>query len=169
MVLFNGKFCSNMVLILSKLWRGDNWHMFALCWCACKYFLIIRWPDFELRQYLFSVGPTFSGILAKRAPEFWILWADKVNTIATLKANSWGRHGTHLGPTGPRWAPCWPHEFCYLGTDASDDMILTVNHGWLLTFLVEIYIRGLFYWQSIHAIMAWIMLPSDKCYHPSMH
>ena len=19
------------------------------------------------------------------------------------------------GPTGPRWAPCWPHELCYLG------------------------------------------------------
>ena len=20
-----------------------------------------------------------------------------------------------MGPPGPRWAPCWPHEFCYLG------------------------------------------------------
>ena len=25
-------------------------------------------------------------------------------------------HGAHLGPTGPRWAPCWPHELCYVGT-----------------------------------------------------
>ena len=24
-------------------------------------------------------------------------------------------HGAHLGPTGPRWTPCWPHELCYLG------------------------------------------------------
>ena len=24
---------------------------------------------------------------------------------------TWG----HLGPTGPRWAPCWLHESCYLG------------------------------------------------------
>ena len=24
-------------------------------------------------------------------------------------------HGAHLGPTGPRWAQCWPHEPCYLG------------------------------------------------------
>ena len=24
-------------------------------------------------------------------------------------------HGAHLGPTGPRWAPCRPHELCYLG------------------------------------------------------
>ena len=23
--------------------------------------------------------------------------------------------GHHLGPTGPRWAPCWPHEPYYLG------------------------------------------------------
>ena len=26
-----------------------------------------------------------------------------------------GRHGALLGPTGPRWVPCLPHEFCYLG------------------------------------------------------
>ena len=32
-----------------------------------------------------------------------------------LKKGSWGLHGAHLGPTGPRWAPCWPHELCYLG------------------------------------------------------
>ena len=25
-------------------------------------------------------------------------------------------HGAHLGPTGPRWAPCWPHELCCLGS-----------------------------------------------------
>ena len=28
---------------------------------------------------------------------------------------SWGQHGAHLGPTGPRCAPCWPHELRYLG------------------------------------------------------
>ena len=27
----------------------------------------------------------------------------------------WGQYGAHLGPTGPRWAPCWPHELYYLG------------------------------------------------------
>ena len=25
------------------------------------------------------------------------------------------QHGAHLGPVGPRWAPCWPHELCYQG------------------------------------------------------
>ena len=24
-------------------------------------------------------------------------------------------HGTNLGPVGPRWTPCWPHEPCYQG------------------------------------------------------
>ena len=27
-------------------------------------------------------------------------------------------HGAHLGPIGPRWAPCWPQELCYLGLHA---------------------------------------------------
>ena len=25
-------------------------------------------------------------------------------------------YGAYMGPTGPRWVPCWPHEFCYLGS-----------------------------------------------------
>ena len=35
--------------------------------------------------------------------------------IARFMGPTWGQHGAHLGPTGPRWAPCWPHESCYLG------------------------------------------------------
>ena len=31
------------------------------------------------------------------------------------KLGSWGQHGAYLGPAGPRWASCWPHELCYLG------------------------------------------------------
>ena len=33
----------------------------------------------------------------------------------------WGQHGVHPGPTGPRWAPCWPHELCYLGNITSEN------------------------------------------------
>ena len=29
--------------------------------------------------------------------------------------SSWGQHGAHLGPVGPRWASCWSHEPCYQG------------------------------------------------------
>ena len=45
-------------------------------------------------------------------------WA-KVRNLYFLRhprqQGSWGKHGAHLGPTGPRWALCWPHETCYLG------------------------------------------------------
>ena len=29
--------------------------------------------------------------------------------------SSWGQHGAHMGPVGPRLAPYWPHEPCYQG------------------------------------------------------
>ena len=28
---------------------------------------------------------------------------------------SWGQHGAHLGPTGPRWTPCWEREIKFIG------------------------------------------------------
>ena len=33
--------------------------------------------------------------------------------------SSWGQHGAHLGPVGPRWAPCWSHKPCYQGVYCS--------------------------------------------------
>ena len=39
----------------------------------------------------------------------------KIKTWNPWQQGSWGQHGVHRGPTGPRWAPCWPHEPCYLG------------------------------------------------------
>ena len=35
--------------------------------------------------------------------------------IHPRQQNSWGQHGAHLGPVGPRRAPSWPHEPCYQG------------------------------------------------------
>ena len=35
--------------------------------------------------------------------------------MSSPTTRSWGQHGAHMGPTGPMWAPCWPHEPCYLG------------------------------------------------------
>ena len=35
--------------------------------------------------------------------------------VLPWQQSSWGQHGAHLGPTGSRWAPCWPHEPYYLG------------------------------------------------------
>ena len=35
--------------------------------------------------------------------------------LAPQIARFMGLHGAHLGTTGPRWAPCWPHEPYYQG------------------------------------------------------
>ena len=35
--------------------------------------------------------------------------------LIVINNSSWGQHGSHLGPVGPSWAPCWPHEPCFLG------------------------------------------------------
>ena len=29
-----------------------------------------------------------------------------------------------MGPTGPKWAPCWPHEPCYLGAQPSREILI---------------------------------------------
>ena len=41
---------------------------------------------------------------------------------------SWGQHGVHLGQTGPRWAPFWPLEPCYLWS-----LFLTLKDTYLHT------------------------------------
>ena len=45
------------------------------------------------------------------------LWG-KLRCVSAISCpwqqGSRSQHGAHLGPTGPRWAPCWPREPCYL-------------------------------------------------------
>ena len=43
-------------------------------------------------------------------------WFSQSLCLITSLQSSWDQHGAHLGPVGPRWAPCWPHEPCYQGT-----------------------------------------------------
>ena len=38
-------------------------------------------------------------------------WKCLSSLIARFMGPTWGQ----LGPPGPRWAPSWPHEPCYLG------------------------------------------------------
>ena len=52
--------------------------------------------------------------------------------------SSWGQHGTHLGPVGPRWAPCWPHEACYQGHTVQ---LLNCTVTWYILPCVQTYFR----------------------------
>ena len=42
---------------------------------------------------------------------YLIIYQLQTSQITNLMGPTWG----HLGPAGPRWAPCWPHEPCYQG------------------------------------------------------
>ena len=51
----------------------------------------------------------------------WATHTSQVTALPLVRAIPWeqslcGQHGAHLGPAGPRWAPCWPHEPCYQGS-----------------------------------------------------
>ena len=37
--------------------------------------------------------------------------------------SSWGQRGAHLGPVGPMWAPCWPHEPRYQVPQQNNDSL----------------------------------------------
>ena len=64
--------------------------------------------------------------------------------ITALIARFTGQHGAHLGPTGPRWAPCWPHEPCYLGglsrgIHQPAVIPLTKAHWWFIFSLLLVW------------------------------
>ena len=69
--------------------------------------LVYSFPGLIVTAVLFSF---FSGEL-----RFLNKFTVKPNAflLTSQIKGPWGPHGTHLGPTGPRWAPCWPHEPCY--------------------------------------------------------
>ena len=67
--------------------------------------------------------------------------------LQALIARFMGQHGAHLGPTGPRWAPCWTHELCYrggssiCGCDPNEKLLETKNSieiidAWFITMTV---------------------------------
>ena len=61
--------------------------------------------------------------------------------------SSYGQHGAHLGPVGPRWAPLWPHETCYQGWVQRAHYIQDVCMqfvfccGCIITVSLTIYLR----------------------------
>ena len=80
---------SNMNILLAIIIRFEVWHIMNVI------------TDFGKNAILSSVcACLISDIL----------------TEPTKIASSWGQHGAHLGPFGPRWALSWPYEPCYQGS-----------------------------------------------------
>ena len=79
----------------------------------------------------------------------WLLIRAFISNIP-WEQGSWGQHGAHLGPTGPRWAPSWPHElFCYLGSSLIWGLVvasfITVRINKIMT--VNVCNSGMFVWK----------------------
>ena len=55
-----------------------------------------------------------------------------------IKQSSWGQHGAHLGPVGPRWTLCWPHEPCYQGSYYKYKF--NIHNGHNIRFVSEMYL-----------------------------
>ena len=56
--------------------------------------------------------------------------------------SSWGQHGAHPGPVGPRWPPCWPmnlatRELCASGAPAVCLVYAETNEG--RRFIIFVY------------------------------
>ena len=84
--------------------------------------------------------------------------------------SSWGQHGAHPGPGGPRWAPCWPHEFCYQGwltmTEAAlhwDTLDMHLS-GWFVMMVADILATYMHQGISNHHTDSIVIIVSYKLY-----
>ena len=57
----------------------------------------------------------------------------KFCTYSSRYQSSLGQQDVDLGPTGPRWDPCWPQELCYLGSETVACFTVTpyIDSTWL--------------------------------------
>ena len=84
-----------------------------------KWFVASSAPSHYLDQCCIIVigplGANFSYFTFIKIQNFSIT---KIHLKISPIAKFMGNHGAHLGPVGPVWAPCWPHEPCYQGSSA---------------------------------------------------
>ena len=79
----------------------------------------ISWKNFmvhHLLQFILVILQTF--LLVDHTGAFTFLLKIVFKSYIKIPVINPDRkvHGANLGPVGPRWAPCWPHEPCYQGT-----------------------------------------------------
>ena len=88
--------------------------------------------------------------------------------IISLVARFMGPHGAHLGPVGPRWATCRPHEPCYLWWYEFQWRYMIDCHGvgkhWHLACLFnsQLNTNAPHYWSSATVITGERWIPPHK-------
>ena len=115
-----------------------------IMWTAKKTSKLLYWPSMGPVMHSFDVffAVSLNKLFNKQSRCWWFEtpWRSRDITDVSMKTlhlqcmktqrhprqqSSWGQHGAHLGPVGPRWAPCWPHEPRYLGS-----YLGTGGNGW---------------------------------------
>ena len=92
--------------------------LYGCCWWNCVgQWYIPRFPSHRAIHWLLDSHHK-RPIMRQTAPSHGAIMSQK---YIPCKQGTWGQHGAHLAPVGPRWAPCWSHELCYLGIHCSCD------------------------------------------------
>ena len=116
-----------------------------------------RWPRWMKKKALHI------GILNMGRERRWPRWIKKALHIGIKRLcmgvpweqSLWVQHGAHLGPTGPRWALCWPHKLCYLA--GSPQWLMGCNiHGTGPSHFVNMIQVHRSLWEITMAHTVWI-------------
>ena len=98
--------------------------------------------------------------------------AQKIWWWVTLIAKFTGQHGAHLGPAGPRWAPCWLHEpyylvsFCFVRL-CLRWLLLAVLSG--VKWFIYPYSSRLLHWQKSSKSYQMMVGPNKTPGHQHLH
>ena len=94
-----------MATMVTPYWlsRGEHWFRYIV-------FFYFRYISFVHKILIVITWVVMSGTFINGLHNGWCDHRPYTHGIPDSKV-----HGAHLGPTEPRWAPCWPHELCYLG------------------------------------------------------
>ena len=104
----NGIMCIKILISCHKS-GWTNQHFINMKWCDVWRIGGISWVQWD-HTMVISRKNTHIICNSQKGPLYFNLFGKR-----PWWEGPWGQHGAHLGPTGPRWAPWWPHESCYLG------------------------------------------------------
>ena len=94
-------------------------------WHLIKISISFRPSSYCITVVFATVTPVIAWLWSSRR------WARSVDSgNYPLQQGSLRQHGAHLGPTVPRWGPCWPHELCYPRRHQISESGGLYNYGW---------------------------------------
>ena len=108
--------CSTCVLVVSVFSMSSDVYIRVSRSVFCN-----GWVNKQGRGFLWSCVVSFCCTPLPNETNHWSITyrlptLEQCHEGPPWRQNSWAQNGAQLGPAGPRWAPCWSHEPCYLGS-----------------------------------------------------